>query len=191
MQKHEVQVQGTRCKIHFYSNYPLKSLTEPRSFSIHLRAILKMVKMKKLFIVLAAGLILAACKSSDKKPPVAAMTQEEKDIAIVDSANFTSIEWLDSTYKDMGKIKEGEKVNVVFHFKNAGTKNLVIADVTAGCGCTVPEKPQRPYAPGEEGEIKATFDSSDKHGEVNKQIYVKANTNPGDITLNFRAEITN
>jgi len=146
--------------------------------------------MKKLFIVLVIGIILAACQTADKKP-VAPVTQEQKDIAIIDSANFTSIEWLDSTYKDLGKIKEGEKVQVAFHFKNTGTKNLIIADVTAGCGCTIPEKPERPYAPGEEGTIKATFDSSDKNGEVNKQIYVKANTNPGDITLNFRAEITN
>jgi len=146
--------------------------------------------MKKLFIVLVIGIILAACQTADKKP-VAPVTQEQKDIAIIDSANFTSIEWLDSTYKDLGKIKEGEKVQVAFHFKNTGTKNLIIADVTAGCGCTIPEKPERPYAPGEEGVIKATFDSSDKNGEVNKQIYVKANTNPGDITLNFRAEITN
>lgn len=148
--------------------------------------------MKKAFIVLVAGISLVACQMNDKKTSGAGMPKEEKDKALKDSANFTSIQWLDSTYKDLGKIIEGQQVEVAFRFRNIGTKNLIIDDVTASCGCTVPEKPEKAFAPGEEGVIKAKFDSRDKFGEINKQVYVTANTNaPNPMVLNFRAEITN
>jgi len=148
--------------------------------------------MIKVFIILIACASLFACQSNDKKTAGSDIPKEERDQALKDSANFTGIQWLDSTYKDLGKIKEGQQIEVSFRFKNIGTKNLVIADVTASCGCTVPEKPEKAFIPGEEGVIKAKFDSKDKFGEVNKQVYVTANTNtPNPMVLNFRAEITN
>ena len=160
---------------------------------------LKDNKMKKLFIFFMAGLSLAACNTSDKKLSAEKQSEQntkdsiaksEADKAIKDTANFTSILWLDSTYLDLGKVKEGKQVDVAFRFTNNGTKNLVIADVTASCGCTVPEKPEKAFAPGEEGVIKARFDSRDKHGEVRKMVYVTANTLPNPQELTFRVEIT-
>ena len=80
--------------------------------------------MKKLlFVLVAAGLF--ACQSADK-PIENELTQAQKDDARKDSANFTTIQWLDSTYLDLGKVKEGQVVEVSFRFKNSGTKNLVI-----------------------------------------------------------------
>jgi hypothetical protein len=67
---------------------------------------------------------------------------------------------------------------------------LVIANVVASCGCTVPEKPEQPFAPGEEGVIKAKFDSNGRKGENRKQITVEANTSPVNIhDLEFRVEV--
>lgn len=134
---------------------------------------------------------IVACKTGDKKSTEnIKLSREDREKSIKDTANFTTIQWLDSTSKNMGQIQEGQQVEVAYRFKNTGTKNLVIADVTAGCGCTVPEKPEKPYAPGEEGVIKARFDSRDKSGTVNKQIYVTANTNEHNpMVLNFSAEI--
>ena len=146
--------------------------------------------MKKiLFILFAGGLF--ACQSADKNS-VKELTQQQKDSVANDSANFTSIQWLDSTYRDLGKIKEGQVVEVSYRFKNAGNKNLVVANVSASCGCTVPEKPEKPFAPGEEGVIKAKFDSKGRpKGETRKEVFVTANTNPEKLTqLSFRVEIT-
>lgn len=148
----------------------------------------QILAMKKLlFIVFAAGLF--ACQSADQK----SLTQEEKIKAAKDSANFTTIEWLDSTVKDLGKIKEGQIAEVTYRFKNSGDKNLVIANVSASCGCTVPEKPEKPFAPGEEGVIKAKFDSRGRGlGVARKDVYVTANTKPeSSIRLSFNVEITN
>ena len=78
-------------------------------------------------------------------------------------------------------------MRVSFRFKNTGTKNLIIQSVTAQCGCTIPEKPEKPFAPGEEGVIKAKYNGSG-HGETRKEVYVTANTNlPDKHTLTFRA----
>lgn len=142
---------------------------------------------------------LYACNSSDKvkepdtKTNVTPLTEEEKSQALADSANFTTIEWPDSTFRDFGKVKEGEILEVSFRFKNTGDKNLVISDVRPGCGCTDGQKPEEPIAPGKEGVIKAKFNSKGQHlGENRKNITVTANTKPSQITeLSFKAEVTN
>ncbi|MGZ8510101.1 MAG: DUF1573 domain-containing protein [Chitinophagaceae bacterium] len=145
--------------------------------------------MKKvIFILVTAGFF--ACQTADKNQ-VKELTQAEKDIAAKDSANFTSIQWLDSTFQDLGKVKEGQVVEVSYRFKNAGTKNLVIANVSASCGCTVPEKPEKPIPPGEEGVIRAKFDSRGRpKGENRKDVFVTANTPEHSSQLSFKVEIT-
>ena len=118
---------------------------------------------------MAAGLF--ACQNANKNS-VKELTQEEKDNAARDSANFTSIQWLDSTFKDLGKVKEGQVVEVSYRFKNVGNKNLVIANVTASCGCTVPEKPTEPIAPGATAKLKVQY-SAAAAGQFNKDVYIK------------------
>jgi hypothetical protein len=143
--------------------------------------------MKKLLIILVVFAGITACQTNDKT----GMTQAEKDKVLKDSANYTTIQWLDSTFSNLGGVKEGQSVDVAFRFKNTGDKNLVIADVTAGCGCTIPEKPKEPIAPGQEGVIKAKFNSQGKVGVNTKEIYVTANTKPNAQALTFRVEVTN
>ena len=104
-----------------------------------------------------------------------------------DSANFTIIAWLD-TAKSFGKIIEGEKIPVTFRFKNTGEKPLVIIDTHASCGCTIVDKPQKPFAPGEEGEIKAIYNSEGHMGVQNKSITVTSNT-PSNEELKFSLEV--
>lgn len=149
--------------------------------------------MKKLLFILFVAASLSACKNNDKKTNNAALSEEEIKKAVSDSANFTTIEWPDSTFRDFGKVKEGEVLEVSFRFKNTGDKNLVISDVRPGCGCTDGQKPEEPIAPGKEGVIKAKFNSKGQHiGENRKNITVTANTKPSQVTeLSFKAEVTN
>ena len=147
--------------------------------------------MKRLFIFLFACSTFIACKDKDKKITRVPEFNEDslKNAAMEDTMNYTSIQWLDSTYLDLGKLKEGKEVEISYRFKNSGDKNLVIQNVTAGCGCTVPEQPEKPYSPGEEGVIKAKYNGSG-HGEIRKEIVVIANTKPSKAqTLTFRAEM--
>ena len=144
-------------------------------------------------LLAAAGMM--ACKDGDKKTAGAETTKDSSTAQLTpvpvqaDSTNSTTIQWLDSTYLDLGKQKEGKEIELTFRFKNTGTHNLVIQNVTAQCGCTIPEKPQEPFAPGEEGVIKAKYNGSG-HGETRKEVYVTANTSPSPAhTLTFRAEL--
>jgi hypothetical protein len=110
------------------------------------------------------------------------------DNKAADTANYTTVQWLDSA-QQFGKVTDGEKVLISFHFKNTGNKPLVISDVTAGCGCTVPEKPEDPIAPGEQGVIKAEFNSSGRVGPVSKNLSVTCNTVQQNYTLIFDGEV--
>lgn len=148
-----------------------------------------MIDMKKILLVLVVVASFAACQTADRKQTVTEATTPGQ--ALQDSANYTSIQWLDSTFQDLGKVKDGQVVEVSYRFKNTGTKSLVIANVSASCGCTVPEKPEKPIGPGEEGVIKAKFDSKGRpHGENRKTVYVDANTTPNQSQLSFKVEIT-
>ena len=147
--------------------------------------------MKKAAIIFLFAAILVGCKSTDKKAggQSATLTEEEKQKALTDSTNFTSIEWLDPIVQDLGKLVKEQSIEISFRFKNSGSKVLLIESVSAQCGCTIPEKPEKPIAPGEEGIIKAKYNGSG-HGTISKQIYVKANTRPAkDHTLTFTGEI--
>ena len=160
--------------------------------------------MKKILIVLAAAITIASCKEADKTaeattttstaPATETLTPAPNTAAApqqntVDPATLTKVEWLDGMDRDFGKMKEGENLEVSFRFKNVGDKPLVISNVTASCGCTVPETPKKPYAPGETGVIKASFNSSGKPGSQSKQVNVFANLDPAMTTLNFRVEV--
>ena len=151
--------------------------------------------MKKLIFVLTIFIAIEGCKSKDK-PTVDEIKPTETPATTTTSteevtSDLTTIQWLDSTYLDMGKLKKGSEMEIIFRFKNTGNKPLVIADVTAGCGCTIPEKPTEPYAPGKEGVIKAKFDSkSQSIGEHRKNVTVTANTSPETIhSLTFRVDV--
>ena len=78
---------------------------------------------------------------------------------------------------DFGTITDGEVVEHTFRFTNTGTKDLVISSASASCGCTIPEWPKEPIAPGEKGEIKVEFNSNGKKDMVTKDITILANTN--------------
>ena len=95
-------------------------------------------------------------------------------LALKDS---TTVQIIDSAY-NFGKVTDGEKVEYSYRFKNTGTKPLVIVDATASCGCTVPQKPEKPILPGEIGFIKIVFDSKGRVGNAHKTITVISNANP-------------
>ncbi len=90
----------------------------------------------------------------------------------------TTVQIIDSSY-NFGKVTDGEKVEYSYRFKNTGTKPLVVVDATASCGCTVPQKPEKPILPGEIGFIKIVFDSKGRVGNAFKTITVMSNANPG------------
>lgn len=103
----------------------------------------------------------------------------------------TSIRWENPRMThDWGAATVGDKISHIYKFTNTGTEPLVILDAKASCGCTVPEKPQAPIAPGKTGEIKVVFDSNGKAaGQTAKTVTVTANTDPGTMVLTLKGEL--
>lgn len=90
---------------------------------------------------------------------------------------------------DFGKVIDGETVAYIFKFTNAGKTDLVISDVSTSCGCTVPEYSKEPIRPGQNGELKVSFNSTGKHGYQNKNIVIVANTQPNTTILKVKAQV--
>jgi len=152
--------------------------------------------MNRISIFLALSLLIyTGCKDlpantnteSTTDATVAGMNTEK--IPQEDTSLFTRLTWLDTTDQTLGKLKPGKEIEIKWRFKNTGERPLIIEGVTASCGCTIPEKPEKPLLPGEEGTIKAKFNGSG-NGYIVKQVHVVANTNPSkNHTLSFSGEI--
>lgn len=90
---------------------------------------------------------------------------------------------------DFGKVKQNSENNYVFKFTNTGNEPLLISDAKGSCGCTVPEYPKEPIAPGKTGEIKVVYKPGGQQGSQNKTVTVTANTNPPQTLLNISADV--
>jgi len=75
---------------------------------------------------------------------------------------------------DYGNIAKGSDGVRVFEFTNTGDADLIISNVKSSCGCTVPEKPKGPIAPGASGEIKVKYDTK-RVGPIRKTVTVYSN----------------
>ena len=87
------------------------------------------------------------------------------------------------TEYDFGTINEGDVVEHIFKFTNTGKAPLVIVSAKGSCGCTVPEWPKEPIAPGATGEMLVKFNSNGKPNLQNKQVTITANTEAGKEIL--------
>jgi seryl-tRNA synthetase len=100
----------------------------------------------------------------------------------------TSIQF-EASEISFGEIKEGAAVTKIYKLKNIGKKRLMIEKVEGSCGCTVAEWPRYPVEPGENAEIKVTFNSLGKRGVQDKTITVTANTEPAQTFLKIKGTV--
>lgn len=85
---------------------------------------------------------------------------------------------------DFGNVKEKNgPVSHEFTFTNNGDGNLLIIDATATCGCTKPEYPKQPIAPGKKGKIKVTYNPVGRPGPIDRTVTVKTNGSPKKVRL--------
>ena len=124
-----------------------------------------------------------------------ACTDAESKATAADTAGtaaneqLTTIEWIEPS-KNLGKINEGQILQINFKFKNTGDHPLVIKSVQPSCGCTVADFPKQPIPPGGEGEITGSFDSNGRSDQQSKDILVVANTKGSpNHTLHFELNV--
>ena len=74
-----------------------------------------------------------------------------------------------------------------FKFTNTGSEPLLLDKCKGSCGCTVPQCPKEPIAPGAAGEIEVKFNSKGKKNNQTKTVTINANTDPGQTILKIKA----
>ncbi|MAL58487.1 MAG: hypothetical protein CMC14_00415 [Flavobacteriaceae bacterium] len=89
---------------------------------------------------------------------------------------------------DYGEIAKGSDGVRVFEFTNTGSEPLIISDVKSSCGCTVPEKPKDPIAPGKNGQIKVKYDTN-RVGPIRKTVTVYSNATEPIKALKIKGEV--
>lgn len=135
--------------------------------------------MRNIFLFVCCA-YLFSCSQAESKAPV---------LTGNDSTKLTTIEWIEPN-KNLGKINEGQVLQIHFRFKNTGDQPLVIKSVQPSCGCTVADFPKEPIPPGGEGEITGSFDSKGRLDIQRKEIFVEANTkNSPSHTLHFELNV--
>lgn len=128
-----------------------------------------MKKITIVFLLFVFLFITESCRrKGDEKLRNGGLTTE----MIKDS---TRVEFVETQFA-FDTIKQGDKVEHTFLLKNVGDKNLFITNAFGSCGCTVPEYPKEPIAPGKTGEVKVTFNSAGKEGMQQKTITLTMNT---------------
>ena len=126
--------------------------------------------------------VLAVCADPEGLTPPAAASQPEP------TGPTTSIGFATSSH-DFGKIMQDSDNHYAFKFTNTGKEPLLISDAKGSCGCTVPEYPKEPIAPGKVGEIKVVYKPGGQQGSQSKTVTVTANTNPPQTLLNISADV--
>lgn len=134
-----------------------------------------------------AGILLFAltsivwwgCKTDDRR-----ITQDMLHFPGTANSDEAAVVQFDSDSLNFGILSVGEKKIFKYHFVNAGKSPLILSQVSASCGCTVPKEwPTQPIGVGDGGEITVEFDSRNNAGAVHKKIYVVSNGIPRMKTL--------
>jgi hypothetical protein len=146
-----------------------------------------------MLLLLAILSLLPGCKSGSGHDPETSVTTDiiqNPVTADKPKADGTlPVLKFETEKHDFNLLLQGEVVTYKFTFENTGGSNLVLVDVTAACGCTVPSFSKEPVKPGETGEIEVMFNSSNLTGFQRKTITVLANTQPNRVELEISANV--
>lgn len=107
--------------------------------------------MKKIVLLATAFMFSMAVMAQTKADEVIKMNEEKHDF---------------------GKLKQGVPVTYYFEIKNISNKPIVVENATATCGCTVPEKPEKPIMPGETAKLKVAYNAA-AVAPFTKDIHIK------------------
>ncbi|MBS0012160.1 MAG: DUF1573 domain-containing protein [Bacteroidales bacterium] len=82
---------------------------------------------------------------------------------------------VENTRFDFGEIKQREKADLEYKFRNSGKSDLIIRKVRSSCGCTTVTPANTTIKPGESSVIRAVFDAGMRQGRQHKVITVITN----------------
>ena len=82
---------------------------------------------------------------------------------------------LESESVEFGDLKLGTEVTKNVKITNVGNAPLIITSAVGSCGCTVPEFPKTPIAPGGSADLKINYSVGSVPGAFNKTVTITSN----------------
>jgi hypothetical protein len=107
-----------------------------------------------------------------KRIIIATLTLFFLNAAVAQTKKPNEVAKFSSETVDLGKIKKGNPVTASFTFTNISKQDVIIENVTPGCGCTKSDYTKEPIKPGKTGTITATYNAANV-GNFSKSVYVK------------------
>ncbi|MDD3738115.1 MAG: DUF1573 domain-containing protein [Lentimicrobiaceae bacterium] len=108
-----------------------------------------------------------------------------------DSATDTSKQAVikfENTTHNYGNIITGSDGIAEFRYKNTGNSPLIITNVVATCGCTVPQWDRAPVMPGGTGTLVIKYDTQ-RLGTINKSATVNSNAKNSAVVLLLKGNV--
>ena len=112
--------------------------------------------MKKIIFTLVGLVTFFLVNAQDATTPVV-----KEDVLLVKE-----------TLHDFGKIPQGTPAEFYFEITNKSDKALVVENAQASCGCTTPEVPKEPIAPGATAKLKVSYNAANMGG-FTKTVSIK------------------
>ena len=138
--------------------------------------------------LLSATFLFGGCQNRQSQVPADVVNIPNSASEQEDEGLLPELTFKESTH-DFGKVIHGEVVSYAFRFTNTGKAPLIIANVSASCGCTATKFPKGPINPGEEDIIEVSFDSAGRSGFQHKTVTVAANTQPNTTVISIKANV--
>ena len=135
--------------------------------------------MKK--ILLAAFLVMGS---------VSLVSAQTAPAAAQPNPNGPEMKFKGTEFHDFGTITErDEPYEHKFEFTNTGKSALIIQNVTAGCGCTIPEWYKQPILPGKSSVISVKYNSKGRVAPFTKEIFIKSNATQEPYTIRIKGTV--
>ena len=102
-------------------------------------------------------------------------------LALAPCTGFAGLQW-DKLEAHVSGWAGDDTIVTVYKFRNTGTASVSIVAAAPSCHCTSVDFPSRAFAPGEEGQLTATFFIGNRRGQERKTISVVTDDKPDAST---------
>ena len=143
----------------------------------------------RILAVFVGVALLASCGNGGNETVDVDLINNPKSAEGYDQDAKMPVLTFDQEQHDFGRLSAGEHISYGFHFRNTGDADLVISSCSATCGCTVASYPKERIAPGGEGYITVSFNSSGKSGQQFQEVTVVSNAQPARSKLRIIAQV--
>jgi len=117
--------------------------------------------MKRILLA-AAALVFTVAMNAQTPQTTNAQPQQTAD----------DVMKLNTEKHDFGKIPQGTPAEFYFQITNKSDKAIVVESAQASCGCTTPEVPKEPIAPGATAKLKVSYNAANLAG-FTKTVSIK------------------